>query len=414
MIIEPAFDLGKSFFPALTRPAPLTPTSFGFTSALSFNTNLIMGGYDAGELRIKGGGYFVQRSNLIHAVSVMVTIMTVVVGCNSSSSVQQPETITITGAGSTFVNPIMAKWIDEYRQSHPNVQVNYQSIGSGGGIQQLKQNLVDFGASDVALSDEQLKEMPALIQIAESAGPVCVTYNLPDLKQTLKLTPAALAGIYSGTIKNWRDPALAKANPGVTFPDKPIVVVHRSEGSGTTNIFTTYLTEVSPSWAKKTGKGLSVNWPVGLGGKGSEGVTGIVKQTEGGIGYVELTYASQNHLPVAQIQNKAGEWVSPSAEGATAAIDAFKTKLDADLRSSIVQPPTAAHNAYPISGMTYLLIPKDGPDRKKRQALKDFILYVITSGQQVSTKLDYSQLPESLEQVDQRLLNELTTGGQAL
>ena len=355
-----------------------------------------------------------QRSNLFYVVSVTLIIMTAVVGCSSPSSIQQPETITITGAGSSFVNPIMTKWTEEYRQSHPNVQINYQSIGSGGGIQQVKNNLVDFGASDVALSDEQLKEMPALIQIAESAGPVCVTYNLPDLKHPLKLTPAVLAGIYSGTIKNWRDPALVKSNPGVTLPDKSIVVVHRSDGSGTTNIFTTYLTEVSPSWAKKTGKGLSVNWPVGLGGKGSEGVTGFVKQSEGGIGYVELTYATQNHLPVAQIQNKAGEWVSPSAEGATAAIDAFKTKLDTDLRSSIVQPPANARNAYPISGMTYLLIPKDGPDHKKRQALKDFIHYVITSGQQVSTKLDYSQLPESLEQVDQKLLDELTAGGQAL
>lgn len=356
-----------------------------------------------------------KRSMLIFFVFAIGIAMIGVVGCNSSSSSgQQPETITITGAGSTFVNPIMTKWIAEYRQSHSNVLINYQSIGSGGGIQQLKKNLVDFGASDVALTDDQLKEMPALIQIAESAGPVCVTYNLPDLKQPLKLTPAVLAGIYAGTIKSWKDPALAKSNPGVTFPNKPIVVVHRSDGSGTTNIFTTYLAEVSPAWAKKIGKGLSVNWPVGLGGKGSEGVTGFVKQSEGGIGYVELTYATQNHLPVAQIENKAGEWVSPSAEGATAAIDAFKDKLDADLRSSIVEPPADARSAYPISGMTYLLIPKDGADRNKREALKDFIHYVITSGQQVSTQMDYSQVPQSLQQVDQKLIDGLTAGGQAL
>jgi phosphate transport system substrate-binding protein len=339
--------------------------------------------------------------------------LTALFGCNSSSSTQ-PESVTITGAGSTFVNPIMAKWVQEYHQSHPNVQINYQSIGSGGGIQQLKNNLVDFGASDVALSDEQLKEMPALIQIAESAGPVCVTYNLPGLKQPLKLTPAALAGIYLGTVKNWRDPAITKSNSGATLPDKPIVVVHRSDGSGTTNIFTTYLTEVSPAWVKKTGKGLSVNWPVGLGGKGSEGVTGFVKQSEGGIGYVELTYATQNRLPVAQIQNKAGEWVTPSAEGATAAMDAFKTLLEADLRSSIVQPPATAHSAYPISGMTYLLIPKDGSNRGKRQVLKDFVHYVITSGQQISTQMDYSQLPQSLEEIDQKLIEGLTAGGQPL
>jgi len=248
------------------------------------------------------------RRNLILIAALVA--LTALSGCSSSKS-NEPETITITGAGSTFVTPIMTKWAQEYRQSHPNVQINYQSIGSGGGIQQVKNKLVDFGASDVALSDEQLKDMPAVIQIVESAGPVCITYNLPDLKQPLKLTPTALAGIYMGTIKNWRDPAIAKANSGVTLPDKPIVVVHRSEGSGTSNIFTTYLTEVSPAWAKKIGKGLSVNWPVGLGGKGSEGVTGYVKQSEGGIGYVELNYATQNHLPVAQMQNKAGEMGQP-------------------------------------------------------------------------------------------------------
>ena len=353
------------------------------------------------------------RSNHAFVISILSTAMLAVLGC-SSRSAQQAETITITGAGSTFVNPIMSKWIAEYGKSHPGVQINYQSIGSGGGIQQLKKGVIDFGASDVALSDEQLKEMPALIQIAESAGPVCITYNLPDLKQPLKLSPTVLAGIYSGNIKNWKDAALAKINPGTALPDKPIVVVHRSEGSGTTNIFTSYLAEVSPAWAKMTGKGLSVNWPVGLGGKGSEGVTGLVKQNEGGIGYVELTYATGNRLPVAQIQNKAGNWISPSAEGATAAIDAFKTELEADLRSSIIQPPIAARDAYPISGMTYLLIPKDGPDRKKRMVLKDFVRYVITSGQQLSTQMDYSQIPQSLEQLDQRHLDELRAGGQTL
>lgn len=351
-----------------------------------------------------------HRLTLILAAIILVSGLA---GCNSSSS-NEPATITITGAGSTFVNPIMTKWIQDYHQSHPNVQINYQSIGSGGGIQQLKNSLVDFGASDVALSDEQLKDMPALIQIVESAGPVCVTYSLPDLKQPLKLSSAALAGIYLGTIKNWRDPAITKTNPGVALPPKPIVVVHRSEGSGTTNIFTSYLAEVSPAWAQKAGKGLSVNWPVGIGGKGSEGVTGVVKQSDGGIGYVELAYATQNHLPVAQIQNKAGEWVSPSAEGATAAIDAFKTQLESDLRSPIVQPPADARSAYPISGMTYLLIPKDGADRAKRQVLKDFIHYVITSGQQMSKPLDYAPIPESLGKNDQKLIDGLTAGGQAL
>src|SRR6185437_8752512 len=295
------------------------------------------------------------------------------------------------------------------------VQVNYQSIGIGGGIQQLKNSLVDFGASDAALSDDQLKQMPsAVIQIAESAGPVCITYNLPDVKKPLRFTPATLSGIFLGTIKKWNDPSIAKTNPGVTLPATAIAVAHRSDGSGTTNIFTSYLATVNPQWADKVGKGLSVNWPVGLGGKGSEGVAGIVKQTEGGIGYVELTYASQNHLPVAEIQNKAGQFVAPSSQGATAAIDAFKSNLNQDLRSAIVEPPASAPGGYPISGMTYLLIPKDGSDRAKRAALKDFINYVLTSGQQVSTKLDYAQVPDSLSQIDTKLLSGLTAGGQPL
>src|SRR5512146_525730 len=226
-----------------------------------------------------------------------------VVACNSSSN--KPVTATagneLTGAGSTFVYPIMSRWISAFQQSNPDVRINYQSIGSGGGIQQLRKGLVDFGASDAALSDEQLKDMPPLVQIPESAGPVCITNNLPSLNQPLKLSSATLAGIYLGKIKKWHDPAITKDNPGVQLPDADIIVAHRTDGSGTTNIFTTYLDAVNPEWHSKVGKGISVNWPVGLGGKGSEGVTGVVKQTEGGIGYVELTYASQNNLPVAQI-----------------------------------------------------------------------------------------------------------------
>jgi phosphate transport system substrate-binding protein len=320
--------------------------------------------------------------------------------CHSNSQV-----INITGAGSSFVNPIMSRWIVDYQQSHPNVHINYQSIGSGGGIQQLKNRIIDFGATDAPLSDDQLKEMQPLIQVADSAGPVCITYNLPELKEPLKLTPAALAGIYLGNIKKWHDPAIVKANPGVNLPDSDIVVAHRSEGSGTTNIFTNYLVAVSPEWATKVGKGISVSWPVGLGGKGSEAVTGLVRQSVGGIGYVELTYATQNHLPTAQMQNSAGRWIAPSAQAATAAIEAFKTQLDSDLRVPIVQPPATASDAYPISGLTYLLIPKEGADNNKRQALKDFVQYVITTGQQSATQLDYSELPDSLRQANQKLLN---------
>ena len=220
------------------------------------------------------------------------------VACNSSNN-QSSQSKTIIGAGSTFINPAMSHWIPAFQSSHAGVEINYQSIGSGGGIQQLKKGLVDFGASDAALDDQQLQEMPALVQIPESAGPVCVTYNLPELKAPLQLSATTLARIYLGQIKDWRDPEVRKDNPGVTLPNEPIDVAHRSDGSGTTNIFTTYLARVSPEWEKKVGKGISVSWPVGVGGKGSEGVTGAVKQTPGAIGYVELSYATENKLPVA-------------------------------------------------------------------------------------------------------------------
>lgn len=348
--------------------------------------------------------FHISRKQLIHIAAFFS--LALVVGCNSKSG-EQSAGISITGAGSTFVNPIMTRWIADYQQSHPNVRINYQSIGSGAGIQQLKKQLVDFGASDVPLSDDQLKEMPPVVQVAESAGPVCITYNLPDLKEPLKLTSAALAGIYLGTIKTWRDPAITKANPGASLPDKPVVVVHRSESSGTTNIFTTYLAAVNDDWKTKVGKGTAVNWPTGLGAKGSEAVTGLVKQSEGGIGYVELNYASENHLPVAKLQNKAGQWVAPEVDSTTAAIAAFKNELDSDLRTSIVQPPASARDAYPISGLTYLLIPKNGTDQGKNETLKDFVRYVITSGQQSAARLEYAPLPPSLEQSDEKLLNEL-------
>src|SRR5215475_7138459 len=228
-------------------------------------------------------------------------------GCNSSRKQAVENNANVIGAGSTFVYPIMSHWIADFQRLHPGVQINYQSIGSGGGIQQLKQGLVDFGASDAALDDQQLQGMPALLQIPESAGPVCITYNLPELKTPLKLSADVLAGIYLGKIKKWQDPAIKKDNPGVTLPAHDIIVAHRSDGSGTTNIFTTYLAKVSPEWAK-VGKGISVSWPTGLGGKGSEGVTGVVKQTPGAIGYVELSYAKANNLPCALVRNAAGNW----------------------------------------------------------------------------------------------------------
>lgn len=346
---------------------------------------------------------------------VLAAFTVLAAGCTSKSGQGGAnETVSLVGAGSTFINPIMTRWTANFQQSHPTAQINYQSIGSGAGIQQVKAGTVDFGASDVALKDDQLKTMPPVVQVPESAGPVCITYNLPDLKEPLKLTGATLSGIYLGTIKNWHDPAIVKANPGVKLPNAAIAVVHRSDGSGTTGIFTTYLATVNPEWAKKVGASISVNWPVGLGGKGSEGVTGVVKQTPGAVGYVELSYATQNQLPVAVVQNKAGKFVAPSAAGATAAIDAFKTELGQDVRQPIVDPPASAADAYPISGLTFLIIPKDGADRAKRQELKNFVQYILTDGQQLSQGLDYSPLPSSLSSLDQNLLSQMTAAGAPL
>ncbi|MGA9551897.1 MAG: phosphate ABC transporter substrate-binding protein PstS, partial [Candidatus Sulfotelmatobacter sp.] len=311
-----------------------------------------------------------------------VLIIGSAVSCSKNAGPVHPGgNNSVIGAGSTFIYPIMTRWIAAFQGSHPGVQINYQSIGSGGGIQQLKKGLIDFGASDAALDDEQLKEMPPVIQIPESAGPVCITYNLPELKAPLKLSAQTLSGIFLGTITTWQAPEIKKDNAGVSLPNHPILVSHRSDGSGTTNIFTTYLAAVSPEWAKKVGKGISVSWPVGVGGKGSEGVTGVIRQAAGAIGYVELSYAKDNNLPVALVRNRAGNWEEPTAGGTTAAIDAFHDELAKDVRTAIVDPPASAKDAYPICGLTYLMVPKDGQDAGKRQAVKEFIEYVITDGQ---------------------------------
>jgi phosphate transport system substrate-binding protein len=331
-------------------------------------------------------------------------------GCNSGSkSIQgaNQNSPQIAGAGSSFVYPAMTEWVSAFQSGHSGVQINYQSIGSGGGIRQLKDGLIDFAASDAALDDAQLKQMPAVVQIPESAGPVCITYNLPQLKEPLRLSPETLADVYLGEIKNWQDPRIKKDNPGVQLPNQDIVTAHRSDGSGTTAIFSTYLARVSPAWDKKVGKGISLNWPNGLGGKGSEGVTGVVKQALGGIGYVELVYATQNNLPVALVRNSAGQYVKPSVTSTTAAIDAFSNELASDVRNPIVDPPASAKDAYPIAGLTFLIIPTHPKTPAKGQVVQQFVNYIITQGQDQAEKMQYAKLPAALQQQDQTLLGRL-------
>jgi phosphate transport system substrate-binding protein len=320
------------------------------------------------------------------------------------------NTRTMGAAGSTFIAPLMARWGTDYAHAHP-VRLNYRPIGSGEGIDEIKQGRLDFAASDAPLSDDQLKDMPALVQVPATAGPVCIIYNLPNLAAPLKLTAKTLAGIYGGSIISWQDPAIAKDNPGVKLPKAAVIVVHRTDGSGTTNILTNYLSKVSQDWAWKSGHGLSVTWPIGLGADGSKGVLALVKQTPGTIGYLELSYAKENGVPVASIQNQAGQFVSPSPQSTAAAISASSEALAKDIRTPIVDPPPSAKDAYPISGLSFILVRK-GPDSDDQRAVRDFIAYAISTGQDSAEELAYAKLPASVQQQGQQLLGQLATNGQ--
>jgi phosphate transport system substrate-binding protein len=346
----------------------------------------------------------------IQALAVAALVTVAVSGCKPGS-----QSVSLVGAGSTFVYPVMTRWTSDFQAKNSNVQINYQSIGSGGGIQQVKAGTVDFGASDAPLNDAALGAMAPVVQIPESAGPVAVIYNLPTLKAPVKLSPEVLAGIFLGTIKTWQDPKIKADNPGVDLPTANVLVVHRAEGSGTSNIFTTYLSAVSDEWKTKVGKGSQVSWPTGNGGKGSEGVTGQVRQSPGAIGYVDLTYALQNNLPVASIKNQAGNYVAPTAAGASSAIASFAPQLAKDVRTPVVNPPASAGDAYPITGLTFFIIPKDGADVAKRTALRNFIQYVVGSdGQATAASLNYAPLPDAIKQQDLETLKTITAGGQPI
>ena len=301
---------------------------------------------------------------------------------------------TLNGAGATFPYPMYSKWFSEYNKLHPDVQINYQSIGSGGGIRQVLNGTVDFGASDGPMSDEQLGQSKTkILHIPTVMGAVVPAYNVPGVSGEVKFTPEALAGIFLGKITNWNDPALAKVNPGVNFPNQPIIVIYRSDGSGTTFIFTDYLSKISKDWSNTVGKGTSVKWPGGMGGKGNEGVAGQVRQLSGSIGYVELIYAVQNKITYGSVRNASGNFVGASLDGVTEAAATAKT-MPADFRVSITNAP--GKTAYPISSFTWLLIPTPAKDPKKGKIIADFLDWMVTDGQKMTNQLSYAPLPESV------------------
>jgi len=311
---------------------------------------------------------------------------------------------TINAAGATFPAPIYQQWFGEYKMAHPDVQVNYQPIGSGGGIRQLTEGTVDFGASDMPMTDEQMKAMvdakkPKPLHFPTVMGAVVLSYNVPGVTSALKLTPDAIAGMYLGDIKKWNDPKIKESNPGVNLPDKDIVVIHRTDGSGTSFVFTDYLSKVSTTWKMKVGANTSVSWPVGLGGKGNDGVEGLIKQTPASVGYVELIYAVQNKMPFADVKNMAGKFVTPSFEGVTAAAANSKEMPD-DFRVSITNAPGAA--SYPISTFTWLLIPSEIKDAAKRDAIKGFLAWMMTTGQKDAQPLSYAPLPKAVATKEQK------------
>ncbi|PYJ35274.1 MAG: phosphate ABC transporter substrate-binding protein PstS [Verrucomicrobia bacterium] len=324
--------------------------------------------------------------------------LTVALGLSASASAQ----MMINGAGATFPYPIYSKWFDEYAKVDPSVRFNYQSIGSGGGQKQIMAQTVDFGASDGPMSDKNLSKAPGkILHIPTVAGAVVMTYNLEG-NPALKLDGETIADIFLGKIKKWNDPKIAASNPGTKLPDKEIVVVHRSDGSGTTFIFTDYLSKVSAEWKQKVGNNTSVNWPTGIGGKGNEGVSGQVKQTPGALGYVELIYAVQNKMPYADVKNAAGQFVKPTLESVTAALGT--ANIPDDFRFSMTNAPGS--NAYPIAGATWLLVYEQPKNPAKGKKLVEFLKWALTTGEGMAKDLNYAPLPDEIQQ---RVLKRIET-----
>jgi len=309
---------------------------------------------------------------------------------------------TINGAGATFPYPIYSKWFNEYHNLHSDIQINYQSVGSGAGIRQVQAGTVDFGATDGPMTDEQLAQSKVkVLHLPTVLGAVVPAYNVPGVTGDIKFTPDVLADIFLGKIANWNDPRIAKANPGVSFPNQNITVVHRSDGSGTTYIFTDFLSKVSKDWEGTVGKGTSVKWPVGLGGKGNEGVAGNVRQLPGSIGYIELIYALQNKIPFGVVQNSSKNFIKASLQSTTAA--AAGVQMPADFRVSITNPP--GKEAYPIASFTWLLIPTNPADANKGKILKDFLFWMLDKGQTMVEALSYSPLPKDVVEKEKAVIS---------
>ncbi len=357
----------------------------------------------------------ITRTALVLTLVVSVGLLAACGGSKPAPTAAQPSaqptsSVALTGAGATFPYPLYSKWFSDYAKT-TGVKINYQSIGSGGGIKQITEKTVDFGASDAPMKDEQLAAAPGLLHIPTVLGAVVLVYNLEGVKD-LKLTPDVVAGLFLGKITRWNDAAIAAVNPGVKLPAVDVAVAHRSDGSGTTNVFVDYLSKISPEWKEKVGVGTSVKWPAGIGGQGNEGVAGVVRQTPGAIGYVEVAYAEQNKLAVAQLQNKAGKFVAPSIEAISAAAAGFLSTMPDDFRLSVTN--SSDEKAYPISAFTYILVYKDQADKAKGEALVKFLWWAIHDGQKTAAELSYAPLPQSVVPLVEKKLKTITAGGQVL
>ena len=350
----------------------------------------------------------VSKSSLQLVVWLSVVVFLVVsMACNGSGSVR------LQGAGATFPNPLYQKWLSEYSKQHPDLKIDYQSIGSGAGIKQLKEQTIDYGASDAPMTDADIKSAPGeILHVPTVLGAVVITYNLQGVTQPLRFSPEAIADIFLGKIKKWNDPKITADNPGVTLPANDITVVHRAEGSGTSAVFTDYLSKVSAEWKEKVGSGTSPSWPIGMGGKGNEGVTGQVKSTPNTIGYVELAYAVQNNLPVGQVKNASGNFITPSIDAVTAAASASAGSMPDDLRVSITN--AAGPDAYPISSYTYILVYKNQKDAAKGKALVDFLWWGIHDGETFAKDLQYAPLPADIVKRAEAKISSVTANGTAL